>query len=171
MTKKLNELFDLPDNQEIINNEASEKEKTKKLYSKVVEKENEIETQLTEIDKISAALPKVTGLGTQSDKELNEIAEKAMDSYTDLMSLGMNAEIRYSGRIFEVAGSMLKTSLEAKTAKIDKKLKMLDLQIKKQKLDQDEDNNQNETNTLTGEVFTGDRNAFIESLRNAEKDK
>ena len=49
----------------------------------------------------------------------------------------MNVESRYSGRVFEVAGGMLKTSLDAKVAKMDKKLKMIELQLKKEKLDQD----------------------------------
>ena len=35
----------------------------------------------------------------------------------------MNVEVRYSGRIFEVAGGMLKHAIDAKTAKIEKKLK------------------------------------------------
>src|SRR6056300_944027 len=59
-----------------------------------------------------------------ADTELNEVAKKAMDAYDDLMDLGMNVESRYSGRVFEVAGNMLKTSLDAKTQKLDKKLKI-----------------------------------------------
>jgi len=42
-----------------------------------------------------------------------------MQAYDDLMDLGMNVESRYSGRVFEVAGNMLKTTLDAKVAKID----------------------------------------------------
>jgi len=70
-------------------------------------------------------------LGELADKELNEVAQKAMDAYDDLMDLGMNVESRYSGRVFEVAGNMLKTNLDAKVAKLDKKLKMVELQLKK----------------------------------------
>ena len=45
-----------------------------------------------------------------ADKELNEVADKAMTVREDPMDLGMNVESRYSGRVFEVAGGMLKTS-------------------------------------------------------------
>jgi len=71
--------------------------------------------------KIASALPHVSGLGEMADKELNEVADKAMAAYEDLMDLGMNVEARYSGRIFEVAGNMLRTNLDAKVAKLDKK--------------------------------------------------
>ena len=75
-----------------------------------------------------------------ADRELNEVADKAMEAYEDLMDLGMNVESRYSGRVFEVAGGMLKTSLDAKVAKLDKKLKMVELQLKKEKMDKEDSN-------------------------------
>ena len=37
---------------------------------------------------------------------------------------------------FEVAGNFLRNAIDAKSGKIDKKLKMIELQLKKQKLDQ-----------------------------------
>ena len=108
MTKKLEELLDLPDSKEII------KQDQKKERKDVVAQQNETLRDIAEFDKISAALPAVKGLGEMADTELNEVAQKAMDAYDDLMDLGMNVESRYSGRVFEVAGGMLKTSLDAK---------------------------------------------------------
>ena len=101
-----------------------------------------------------------------ADTELNEIADKAMTAYDDLMDLGMNVESRYSGRVFEVAGGMLKTSLDAKVAKMDKKLKMIELQLKKSKLDNDTVDNGNIT-TGEGYVVT-DRNSLLEKLKRME---
>ena len=132
MTKKLQDLLDLPDSKEIID-EATEQQKQQKKYE--VAEQKETMRDIAEFDKIASALPSVKGLGEKADAELNEIADKAMQSYEDLMDLGMNVESRYSGRVFEVAGSMLKTTLDAKVAKMDKKLKMIDLQLKKQKMD------------------------------------
>ena len=134
MTKKLQDLLDLPDSKEIID-EASKQEKQQKKYE--VAEQKETMRDIAEFDKIASALPSVKGLGEKADSELNEIADKAMQSYEDLMDLGMNVESRYSGRVFEVAGSMLKTTLDAKVAKMDKKLKMIELQLKKEKLDKD----------------------------------
>ena len=77
----------------------------------------------------------------------------------------MNVEARYSGRIFEVAGGMLKNAIDAKAAKIDKKLKMIELQLKKQKLDQE--TNENDGVSLNGDGYViADRNSLIEKLKN-----
>ena len=80
----------------------------------------------------------------------------------------MNVESRYSGRVFEVAGQMLKTNLDAKNAKLDKKLKMVELQLKKEKMDRE---GSVEGDTLVngeGYVIT-DRNSLIEKLKKIDK--
>ncbi len=122
MTKKLEDLLNLPDSQEIVKEDQEQSDKVNK--NEIAEQE-ETRRSIAELDKISAALPQVKGLGEMADKELNEVSDKAMQAYEDLMDLGMNVESRYSGRVFEVAGQMLKTNLDAKTAKLDKKLKMV----------------------------------------------
>ena len=132
MTKKLEELLNLPDSKEIIDQEKA-KAKTKE---KAVVEQKEDFRDIAELDKINAALPQVKGLGELADTELNDVADKAMTAYEDLMDLGMNVDSRYSGRIFEVAGNFLRNAIDAKSGKIDKKLKMIELQLKKQKLDQ-----------------------------------
>ena len=121
---------------------------------------------MSEFDKISAALPQVKGLGDISDSEFDALAQRATDAYDDLMDLGMNVEARYSGRVFEVAASMLKNAIDAKAAKIDKKLKMVELQLKKQKMDNDAVQEDPGIN-IQGEGFiVSDRNSLIEKLRN-----
>ena len=165
MTKKLEDLLNLPDSKEIIEEaEAREVEQSKHELER-----EETFRDIAEFDKISAALPAVKGLGEMADKELNEVADKAMSAYEDLMDLGMNVESRYSGRVFEVAGSMLKTSLDAKVAKMDKKLKMIELQLKKEKMDKDSGN---DSDMITGEGhIVTDRNSLLEKLKGLDKDK
>jgi hypothetical protein len=86
------------------------------------------------------------------------------------MDLGMNVESRYSGRVFEVAGGMLKTGLDAKVAKLDKKLKMVELQLKKEKMDKD--SNKNDDSIINGEGYVvTDRNSLLERLKGLDKDK
>ena len=161
MTKKLEELLDLPDSKEII------KQDQKKDKKELVAQQNETLRDIAEFDKISAALPAVKGLGEMADTELNDIADKALNAYEDLMDLGMNVESRYSGRVFEVAGGMLKTSLDAKVAKMDKKLKMIELQLKKEKLDKD---GKPDEDLVQGEGYiVTDRNSLIEKLKNMDK--
>ena len=92
------------------------------------------ETALTNLEKIENALPQVRGLEA-ADSEMDELADMATSSYKDLMDLGMQVESRFSSEIFNSASSMLGHAITAKTAKINKKLKMLDLQMKKAQLD------------------------------------
>jgi cell fate (sporulation/competence/biofilm development) regulator YlbF (YheA/YmcA/DUF963 family) len=167
MTKKLEELLNLPESKEIVDDVRSAEKKRAKETA-VVEQEN-TKRDIAEFDKIASALPQVQGLGELADTELNDIAQRALDAYEDLMDLGMNVEARYSGRVFEVAGNMLKTSLDAKVAKIDKKLKMVELQLKKEKPDK-EDNNDSGMIDGKGYVVT-DRNSLIERLKGMSNDK
>jgi hypothetical protein len=166
MTKKLEDLLNLPDSKDIIK-EAEKKEKDQKKYE--VDQQAKTFRDIEEFDKISSALPAVKGLGEMADKELNEVSDKAMQAYEDLMDLGMNVEARYSGRIFEVAGNMLKTNLDAKIAKLDKKLKMVELQLKKEKQDQ--------TGVPEGGIIEGegyvvtDRNSLLERIKGLDRDK
>lgn len=167
MTKKLEDLLNLPENKEAIDKaEAQEKEQAK--YN--IEEQEKAFRDIAEFDKISAALPAVKGLGELADKELNEVADKAMQAYEDLMDLGMNVEGRYAGRVFEVAGNMLRTNLDAKVAKLDKKLKMVELQLKKEKLDKEGGNGDDSIINGEGYVIT-DRNSLIERLKGLDKDK
>ena len=166
MTKKLEDLLNLPDSKGIIK-EAEAQEAEQKKYE--IEQANTFR-DIAEFDKIASALPAVKGLGEMADNELNDVAEKAMSAYEDLMDLGMNVEARYSSRIFEVAGGMLKTSLDAKVAKMDKKLKMIELQLKKEKLDRDGGNGDGDLVNGAGYVVT-DRNSLLEKLKGLDKDK
>ncbi len=124
MTKKLEELFDLASSDE---NELNEpipgvaEEVTKEA--------------LSNLEKIETALPTVRGLEA-SDREMDELSKKAETSFQDLMDLGMQVDSRFSGDIFSVASNMLNHAITAKTAKLNKKLKMIDLQLKKATLDQ-----------------------------------
>jgi hypothetical protein len=77
------------------------------------------------------------------------------------MDLGMNVEVRYASRIFEVASSMLGHSISANTAKIDKKLKAVDMQLKKLKME----NRAPEDDMIDGTAYvTLDRNELMSKL-------
>jgi hypothetical protein len=145
MTKKLEDILNLPNVKEAFK-EVDKKEKDKKLKETSngnsvgsnldPQTKKNLEKSYAEFDKVAAALPQVKGLGELSDLELDKLAIEAEESYKNLMDLGMNVDSRYSGRIFEVAGNFLRNAIDAKSGKIDKKLKMIELQLKKQKLDQ-----------------------------------
>ena len=138
MTKKLEDILNLPNVKKTFE-EVDKKEKDKQVngVQKNVDPKTakNLEKTYAEFDKIAASLPQVKGLGDLSDLELDKLAVEAEESYKTLMDLGMNVDSRYSGRIFEVASTMLRNAIDAKGSKIDKKLKMVELQLKKLKID------------------------------------
>jgi len=153
MTRKLEELFDFPPSDTVQEDEPASVPATQIALKEINET----------IDKIDAALPAVRDLET-GDKELDDLATKATETFDDLMDLGMQADSRYSSEIFAVASTMLGHALTAKTAKLNKKLKMIDLQMKKLKLDQDQARNAPEEamETAHGQVLS--RNDLLERL-------
>ena len=151
--KNLEEILNLPESKKTI--KKAEKEKADEVAQPFLR-------DMSEFDKIAASLPAVKGLGDAADSEFDALAQRATDAYDDLMDLGMNVEARYSGRIFEVAGGMLKNAIDAKAAKIDKKLKMIELQLKKVKLDRELAGDSVEHPTGQGHVL--DRNELLRQV-------
>lgn len=154
MTKKLEDLFNL-----------DEKAPSKKKETTAVVKKEEVKSlddSYAAVSNITKGLPAIKELDELDDRELDNLASKAEQAYDDLMDLGMNVEVRYSGRIFEVAGTMLKNAIDAKTAKIDKKLKAVDLQLKKYKIDKEISS---DDDVINGQGFViTDRNELMKKL-------
>lgn len=153
ITKKLEELFELASSDD------------NDLAVPLPEVTEEVtENALNTLDKIEAALPMVKGLEA-ADGEMDELAQLATESYRDLMDLGLQVEARFSSEIFNSASSMLGHAITAKTAKINKKLKMLDMQLKKAQLDAKLANKQEEVdNTPLGEGQALDRNELLKMM-------
>ena len=169
MTRKLEDILNLPNVKEAFA-KIDEKEKAKEQKNVVngVQKNvdpqtaKNLEKTYAEFDKIAASLPQVKGLGDLSDLELDKLATEAEESYKNLMDLGMNVDSRYSGRIFEVASSMLRNAIDAKGSKIDKKLKMVELQLKKLKIDK---TGKDDPEPIESEgVIISDRNELMKKL-------
>ena len=126
MTRKLESLFDLPPSTPVEDEPAPQPAEDLR---------SQLQTLDDTIDKIDAALPGVRGLEA-NDTEMDSLSKMATDSYDELMTLGMQVDSRFASEIFSVASNMLGHAITAKTAKMDKKLKMIDLQLKKMRLDQ-----------------------------------
>lgn len=161
MTKKLEDLFELASSDE-----------SNYLTEPLPEQTQEVtETALSNLDKIEAALPQVRGLEA-ADTEMDDLATLATDSYKDLMDLGMQVESRFSSEIFNAASGFLGHAITAKTAKINKKLKMLDLQMKKAALDQKTaSKNEEIENIPLGEGQSLDRNELLKAFTRKNNDQ
>lgn len=157
MTRQLEELFDMPssfDKNEVVQDIETTKYSLAEFDST--------------IDKIDAALPGIRGFEAD-DAEMDALAQKATETFDDLMDLGMQVDARYSSEIFAVAGAMLGHALTAKTAKLNKKLKIIQLQLQKAKLDLDREKhnskNQDEDETIeTAEGQVLSRNDLLDRL-------
>jgi len=162
MTKKLENLFNL-----------ETPEETEPIKAPSVEDAEPIPTftlaeKLEEFDKIAAALPRVKGLGDISDSELEDLSKKAEQAFDALMDLGMQVDARYGSRIFEVATNMLNSAITAKNAKINNKLKMVELQIKKLAVDKKHGDKGADTIEGEGYIIT-DRNSILQKLKDLNK--
>jgi hypothetical protein len=159
MTQKLEELFNLPPS-----------DTTPEEAKNTIEENREIIQAVdTAIDKIDAALPYVNDLDT-SDKELDDLSDLAKEKFQDLIDLGMNVEARFSGHILATAGTLLGHAITAKQAKLDKKLRMVDLQLKKARLDAQiaKDNNKTDGDKIVdaedGRAVVLDRNELLKQI-------
>jgi hypothetical protein len=163
MTKKLSELFNLP-----LDSEDED------LTSPISEIGDEITTTAyTNLERIEAALPQVRGL-EMADIELDELATLAKESFNDLSDLAMQVDSRFASEIFNAASSMLGHAITAKTAKINKKLKMIDLQLKKAALDHKMTEKTKEIEaTPLGEGQVLDRTELLKAIisKNTNNDK
>jgi hypothetical protein len=93
MTRKLEQLFDLPPTQEEIDTAVPSLPDNRATLATIDEA----------IDKIDAALPAVRGLEA-TDTEMDELAGLATGSYKDLMDLGMQVDSRFASEIFSEIG-------------------------------------------------------------------
>lgn len=127
MNKKIEDVFDLPPMESNYDDEPIKQEETGLDLT-------QLQHQLDVADKIDAALPMVKDLDAL-DKDMDAYAQKAMHAFQDLMDLGQNVEDRHAAAIFDTASKMMTNAITAKTAKMDKKLKMVQLQLQKAKHD------------------------------------
>jgi hypothetical protein len=161
MTKKLEETFGfLPEN-DIVEDESHNEQ----YLPQAIEEELNVARAKIEIaERVDVALPTVTDMAV-AERELDTLAKEARDQSERLMDLGFNVDDRNAGKIFEVAAQLLKTAVDAKTSKIEKKLKVVELQLRLARLNKDSDKN--------ADVFDADsqttavnRNELLQAILN-----
>ena len=161
MNKKIEDVFDLPplqqENEANVNYPTDQEEKMGLDLTKMQE-------QLDVADKIDAALPQVRDLEAL-DADMDNYAGQAMNAFKDLMDLGQNVEDRHAAAVFDTASKMMTNAITAKTAKMDKKLKMVQLQLQKAKFDAQEAKANGKDDTIQGEAEEfEDRNSLINAV-------
>jgi len=152
MNKKLETLFDLPEMPDVDTEPVSQ--------PTIPELRNTLDMG----KRIDSALNEVTDIDS-TEKDLDNLAAKAEEAFDTLMNLGANMDDRSSGKIFEVAATMLKNAVDAKHAKLDKKLRIIELQLRKEKMDRDANNKSQSINgpVVDAVVLTG-RNELLDEM-------
>jgi hypothetical protein len=139
--EKLEEAFDLPSITEV---------QTDELTAALAHAQ-EIEKQFDQVNAYD-----------QHDAEMDELANLAIQAHKDLQDLGMNVEIRHAGEIFSSSSQMLKIAVDAKNLKVEKKLKLLKLQMDKMRMDK---SSTPDDRTVDGTAMVLDRNEILRQLR------
>jgi fructose-1,6-bisphosphatase/inositol monophosphatase family enzyme len=160
MTRKLEEEFNLPPLEEAL---GATVETTEQPLTTI----DEVQEAISISEKIDNALAEVRGMEVH-DSEMDAIALEAMNSYTQLMSLGMNMSDMAAGQVFNNAANMLKIALEAKDSKVSRKLKQVDLMLKKARVDQTAKKiGDTEAEEISSNTF--DRNELLKMLGKSDK--
>ena len=141
---KLEDVFDLPDMDSLAPPDA-----------------NDIKQALEQANNLEKEFDQMNGYD-QHDVEMDELAGLAIQAHKDLQELGMNVEVRHAGEIFSSSSQMLKIAVDAKNNKVEKKLKLLRLQLDKMKIDRQ---TAPENTTLDGTAVALDRNEILKQLR------
>lgn len=162
ITKRMEDFFNLPPVESVV-----EEAPPGKSREELMVEAREIYSSLTTAEKVNYALPTVIGLDTH-DNEMDDISQKAIKTFEDLIALGGNVPDMHAGKIYEVGAQMLKIALEAKNAKAERKLKMIDLQLKKVRSEQiDLDQGNGDKRAPGGAEF--DRNELLRYIVNSQK--
>ena len=160
MNKKIEDVFDLPPIESNVNSTYPTDAEEKAMGLDL----DKMQQQLDVADKIDKALPQVRDLEAL-DADMDNYAGQAMNAFKDLMDLGQNVEDRHAAGVFDVASKMMTNAITAKTAKMDKKLKMVQLQLQKAKLDHVEAKTNGKDTTIQGEAEEfEDRNSLINAV-------
>ena len=122
MTKKLEEIFDLPTTSEVI----SEEEEVKTALATAKDIKMNLPTILDDVDM------------AKHDVVMDDYADDAYAHARDIVDLGMTAEPRHSADLFQAASNMMRIALDSKNSKVDKRLRMYELELKKKKLELEE---------------------------------
>lgn len=130
--------------------------------------DTDVHEKMNMVNHLNDKLIEMQGFSNHDD-EMDELADLAIRAHKDLQDLGMNVEIKHAGEIFSSSSAMLKIAVDAKNLKVEKKLKLLKLQLDKMKIDL---TFKGDDRTVEGQAVKLDRNELLKQLKQInENDK
>jgi hypothetical protein len=97
------------------------------------------------------------------ETEMDEISELALEYSKTIYELGMSGEARMAAEIFNASATMLKISMDARQQKLEKKLKLMKLEMDQMKFDKA--NSKEPDEPEVGNVKVLDRNELLSMLK------
>jgi L-lactate utilization protein LutC len=158
MTQKLEALFELPDVEKSAETDVVD------TMKETVEKLKKQTMALTLSSKIDNSFSNVSEL-EKHEREMDLIAEDAIETYGNLIDMAMNVEAQYTARLMEVAAQMMRNAMDARQLKMNAKLRQLELQLKKLQSDRNagKAEDPNSETPATGQLL--DRNELLKKLQ------
>jgi hypothetical protein len=144
--EKLEEVLDLP---------------PMNIEAETVPSDEDMQAALDRAKELENTVSKIDGFD-QHDDEMDELAAMAIQSHKDLQDLGMNVEIKHAGEIFASSSQMLKIAVDAKNLKVEKKLRLLRLQLDKMRIDKMV---KADDNSIDGTATKIDRTELLKMLK------
>ena len=132
MTKKIEETLNLPSMDEALAalNDAGVSE------DELVEEEKTLAEKTDEIQNLRSTLAnlKISSF-TVDDTGINEIRDKALSAYQDMLDAGFNTDSKYASNFLEPAVAALGIAMDTENTKLRKKLEMYKLKQQDERLD------------------------------------
>lgn len=159
MTEQLENEFNLPPIAEVT-------DKPTPVSNTIIEIANDVEVvnnKLSISEKINTALKEIKSHDIHST-EMDDISTKALDSYAQLMALGMNVSDMAAGKIFAEASTFLKLAMESRDAKAKTRATEVDLMLKKLRIDKMNTPGGDDPNDLAATQYF-DRNDLLKIMK------
>lgn len=160
MTNSIDDALGLPRLCEILKKQDDQK---------LAEQVESLPKIIDDVNKLEKAVSTIESDLADHDHDMDELAKIALDDYKKLMDLGFNTEARIAGSIFEPAVNVLRLVMDSKNAKIDKKLRLMRLQLEKERFMKNQ--TQEDFSNAEEAIIVADRNAILAALKNKDSNK
>ena len=163
MTKRIEEVLDLPSLESVLGEDSLSPEDQERIdqITKALEANDiDIDKHLMDPD------------GTREHAaEMDEVAAAAMNAHKDAIDMAFNMEPKNAGSIMEPAARFLELSMKAMQAKLDARMKGMEMKMKREKLDHELRKNQEEgvvdgETPITESGRLADRNQLLKAAKN-----
>ena len=151
MNKKLEETFNItPTNKEVKEEVSSRKKEVSMTKAKAI-------LDISDI--------------MEHDEKMDSYSTESFAYAKEIYMLGMDVEPRHGAEMFNAAATMMKVALDANNAKVDKRLKLYELELKKQKLDLDKSRTGGFAQDYDSDMVVATREDLLKSRNSSQEDK